>query len=153
MSPRRCHQHSVVSAVREYCDENNNQLRSYWDDENLSIDWSPLFVIEIILKIDRGKYSKVFEVYDIKKHSEICNKILKSVMNSKMKWEIKTNIIQLSNTIKDTVSRILSLQPRFTDFDVKHYINEILKALDYCHSCSVMHRDTHPIAVCIDCTL
>merc|ERR1712228_644993 len=162
---------SVVSVAREYCDVNNHQPRSYWDYESLSIDWSTPFDYEIIRKIGRGKYSEVFEGFDIKKKSPICIKILKPVKKSKIKREIKIlknlkggpNIIQLLDTVKDPVSRIPSLifeyvnntnfktlYPTFTDFDVRYYIYELLKALDYCHSCGIMHRDVKPHNVMID---
>merc|ERR1712087_657677 len=136
------------------------------DYESLTIDWSTPFDYEIIRKIGRGKYSEVFEGFDIKKQSPICIKILKPVKKSKIKREIKIlqnlkggpNVIQLLDTVKDPVSRIPSLifeyvnntnfktlYPTFTDFDVRYYIFEILKALDYCHSCGIMHRDVKPV--------
>lgn len=37
-----------------------------------------------------------------------------------------------------------TLYPRLTDFDVRYYILELLKALDFCHSQGIMHRDVKP---------
>jgi casein kinase II subunit alpha len=42
------------------------------------------------------------------------------------------------------------LYPKFTDFDVRYYILELLKALDFCHSKGIMHRDVKPHNVMID---
>eukprot|EP01015_Nassula_variabilis_P000836 TRINITY_DN10463_c0_g1_i3.p1 TRINITY_DN10463_c0_g1~~TRINITY_DN10463_c0_g1_i3.p1 ORF type:complete len:214 (+),score=35.29 TRINITY_DN10463_c0_g1_i3:66-707(+) len=35
-------------------------------------------------------------------------------------------------------------------FDVRYYMYEILKALDYCHSMGIMHRDVKPHNIMID---
>lgn len=43
-----------------------------------------------------------------------------------------------------------SLYPKFNDFDVRFYISELLKALDFCHSKGIMHRDVKPHNVMID---
>ncbi|KAL6167948.1 Casein kinase II subunit alpha' [Exserohilum turcicum] len=43
-----------------------------------------------------------------------------------------------------------SLYPKFQDFDVRFYIFELLKALDFCHSKGIMHRDVKPHNVMID---
>lgn len=43
-----------------------------------------------------------------------------------------------------------SLYPKFNDFDVRYYILELLKALDFCHSKGIMHRDVKPHNVMID---
>jgi casein kinase II subunit alpha len=42
------------------------------------------------------------------------------------------------------------LYREFTDFDVKYYIYEIFRALDYCHSKGVIHRDVKPQNIMID---
>lgn len=42
------------------------------------------------------------------------------------------------------------LYPKFTDYDVRYYIFELLKALDFCHSSGIMHRDVKPHNVMID---
>ena len=33
------------------------------------------------------------------------------------------------------------LYPTFTDYDIRYYMYELLKALDFCHSKGIMHRD------------
>lgn len=43
-----------------------------------------------------------------------------------------------------------SLYPKFNDIDVRYYISELLKALDFCHSKGIMHRDVKPHNVMID---
>lgn len=43
-----------------------------------------------------------------------------------------------------------SLYPKFNDIDVRYYILELLKALDFCHSKGIMHRDVKPHNVMID---
>ena len=37
-----------------------------------------------------------------------------------------------------------SLIPQMSDMEIRFYLMELLKALDYCHSRGVMHRDVKP---------
>ncbi|KAG0669348.1 Casein kinase II subunit alpha [Maudiozyma exigua] len=73
------------------------------------------------------------------------------------------NIIQLFDIIKDPISRTPALifeyvenvdfrilYPKLTDYDMRYYMMELLKALDYCHSMGIMHRDVKPHNVMID---
>lgn len=73
------------------------------------------------------------------------------------------NIIQLFDIIKDPISKTPALvfeyvenvdfrilYPKLTDYDMRYYMFELLKALDYCHSMGVMHRDVKPHNVMID---
>lgn len=73
------------------------------------------------------------------------------------------NIVQLFNVVRDPISRTPALvfehvnnvdfrilYPKFTALDIKFYMFELLKALDYCHSMGVMHRDVKPHNVMID---
>ncbi len=40
--------------------------------------------------------------------------------------------------------------PQLTDFDCRFYIYEVFRALNYCHSMGIMHRDVKPHNVMID---
>ncbi|KAI8542044.1 hypothetical protein RHMOL_Rhmol08G0108500 [Rhododendron molle] len=73
------------------------------------------------------------------------------------------NIIKLLDIVRDQQSKTPSLifeyvnntdfkmlYPTLSDFDIRYYIYELLKALDYCHSQGIMHRDVKPHNVMID---
>lgn len=89
----------------------------------------------------------------------------------KIKREIKIlqnlsggpNVISLLDVVRDPQSKTPAiiteyvnntdfkvLYPKFNDFDVRYYIFELLKALDFCHSQGIMHRDVKPHNVMID---
>lgn len=42
------------------------------------------------------------------------------------------------------------LYQTLTDYDIRYYLYELLKALDYSHSMGIMHRDVKPHNVMID---
>jgi casein kinase II subunit alpha len=98
-------------------------------------------------------------------------KILKPVKKKKIKREIKilqnlaggVNVIKLLDVVREPSTKTPSLvfeyvnntdfkalYPTLTDYDIRYYINELLKALDFCHSQGIMHRDVKPHNVMID---
>ena len=122
-------------------------------------------------KIGRGKYSEVFAGMNVVNNTKCVIKILKPVKKKKIKREIKIlqnlrggiNVIQLLDIVIDAQSKTPALifeyinntdfkvlDPTLTDYDVRFYIFELLKALDYCHSNGIMHRDVKPHNVMID---
>lgn len=160
-----------ISIAREYPDVNQNMPQSYWDYDNLEIKWNGQDNYEIIRKLGRGKYSEVFEGINVVSTKKCVIKVLKPIKKRKIKREVKIlqnlcggpNVIQLLDIVRDPQSKTPALifehvnntdfkvlYPTLTDLDVRYYINELLRALDFCHSRGIMHRDVKPHNVMID---
>eukprot|EP00127_Corallochytrium_limacisporum_P001050 Clim_evm13s35 gene=Clim_evmTU13s35 len=162
---------SSVSRARVYADININKPRSAWDYDKFQITWGGQDKYEVVRKLGRGKYSEVFEGVDVTQDRKVVVKILKPVKKKKIKREIMIlqalrggpNIIQLLDVVRDPQSKTPSLifeyvnnidykvlYPTFTDYDIRFYLYKVLQALDYCHSCGIMHRDVKPHNIMID---
>lgn len=152
-------------------DANQQLPRSYWDYDSGNITWGVLENYEVVRKIGRGKYSEVFEGINVVNYQKCVIKVLKPVEKKKIKREIKIlqslsggpNIVTLLDVVRDSQSKtpsviteyvnntdFRSLYPKFVDYDVRYYIFELLKALDFCHSKGIIYRDVKPHNVMID---
>jgi casein kinase II subunit alpha len=135
------------------------------------VNWGVQDNYEVVRKIGRGKYSEVFEGVKVADGDKCVIKILKPVMKKKIKREIMIlqnlcggpNIVKLLDRVRDPASKtpclifeyinntdFKQLYPTFTDYDIRFYMFEILKALDYSHSMGIMHRDVKPHNVMIE---
>ncbi|KAL5988164.1 Homeobox protein HD-6 [Asimina triloba] len=160
-----------MSKSRVYTDVNVLRPKDYWDYESLTVQWGDQDDYEVVRKVGRGKYSEVFEGINTTSSERCIIKILKPVKKKKIKREIKIlqnlcggpNIVKLLDIVRDQHSKTPSLifefvnstdfkilYPTLTDYDIRYYIYELLKALDYCHSQGIMHRDVKPHNVMID---
>ncbi|CDS37336.1 casein kinase ii subunit alpha [Echinococcus multilocularis] len=161
----------LQSRARIYADVNLNKPREYWDYENYTINWGDQDDYQIVRKLGRGKYSEVFQGINVTNNTNCVIKVLKPVKKKKIRREIKIlenlrgaeNIISLLAAVKDPVSRtpalifeyvdnkdFKDLYQNLTDYDIRFYMFELLRALDACHSMGIMHRDVKPHNVMID---
>jgi len=158
-----------------YAEVNEKKHEWYYDYQNqTSIVFNSTEDYSVLQKIGRGKYS---DVYKADRCGDICVvKLLKpmkniALYNKKVKREIKIlqnitggpNCIRLFDIVKDPVSSILgfvfewvdnesfmTLYPSFKDHDVRYYMYQLLRAVHFCHSRGIMHRDIKPQNVMID---
>jgi len=171
----RNHTPESLSVSDVYAYANKRRPSSYWDYMNQT---NIVFNIPedycVLQKIGRGKYSEVFKADRC--GDECVVKVLKplknkQLMDKKIKREIKIlqnitggpNCIQLLDIVEEPVYKIKAfvfewvdnepfrtLYPSLTDRDVRYYIYQLLRALHFCHSVGIMHRDVKPHNVMIN---
>lgn len=158
-----------ISSV--YPDANSSKPNEYWEYESLAVSWGSQDDYEVVRKVGRGKYSEVFEGVNITTSEKCIIKILKPVKKKKIKREIKIlqnlhggpNVIKLLDVVRDPASRTPSLifeyvnntdfkvlYPTLSDYDIRYYMFQLLRALDFSHSRGIMHRDVKPHNIMID---
>ena len=162
---------NMANLPKYYANANSTRPPEYSDYENLGVAWGRQDDYEINQKLGHGKYSEVFDGMCSLTDQQVVIKILKPVKKAKIKREIKIlmnlaggpNIIRLLDVVKDSASHTPSLifehvnnhhfrmlYPTLPDFEVRYYVYEVLKALDYSHSMGIVHRDVKPHNIMID---
>ncbi|GAM18498.1 hypothetical protein SAMD00019534_016730, partial [Acytostelium subglobosum LB1] len=161
----------LKNIARVYDNVNSLQPSEYYEYENYKLDWSLPDKYEVINKVGRGKYSEVFCGVNAETGQDVVIKILKPVFKQKIQREIKIlrnlkggpNIIELLDIVRDPTSRkkslifpladnmdIRELINYLNDTDLRYYMFELLKAIDYTHSKGIIHRDIKPHNIAID---
>lgn len=68
---------ATPSQSRVYADVNAHKPREYWDYESHVVEWGNQDDYQVVRKLGRGKYSEVFEGFNVANNEKIVIKILK----------------------------------------------------------------------------
>ena len=159
------------SKPRLYSEVNENKKQEELDYSCVPITWGKQENYEILRKLGRGKYSDVYEGIDIINQNKVVIKILKPIKKIKVLREIKilralegcNGIPRILDIVKENNTKtaalvmdhfenqdIIALFSKLDDLDIRYYLYEMLKILDFAHSRGIIHRDLKPSNVLID---
>ncbi|CCW70418.1 unnamed protein product, partial [Phytomonas sp. Hart1] len=148
---------------------------AYWDYQAAVIDFNhDLDAYDVHQKIGQGKYSEVFRGWNRGTGRPCVLKILKPVRYHKVQREISIlqnlcggpNVVRLLDVLKDARTNTVVLVTEYVenavtlrwlmskslleDFDLRYYVYEILRTLDFAHRRGIFHRDIKPHNIMID---
>lgn len=161
---------ALRTIAREHAYVTSTKPRSYWDD-SCHVIWGSQDHYDVLEQVGKGKYGEVFLGVEVCTNREVVIKIMRPVKEQRLRREIKIlqlmsggpNIIKLLEVVRDADTKTPSfifepvkawnlkqLHGSLTDNDIRYYIFQLLRALEFCHSKGVMHRDVKPANVLID---
>jgi casein kinase II subunit alpha len=161
--------YNEVTVSKVYVDANEKRGPEWYDIENWELPKGSLEPYEILDWIGTGKYSDVFT--GLKDDEVVAIKVLKPVRPQKYNREAKIllnlrggpNIVKLYDVLQNPKTMQYSfvfeyveesdyndLFPNITDMETRLYLYQLLKALDFAHSCGIMHRDVKPLNILFD---
>ncbi|KAI9101210.1 casein kinase 2 alpha subunit [Phlyctochytrium arcticum] len=161
----------VASVAKVYANVCESVPPSYSDWENFEISWIDGSNYHRQHLVGHGKYSHVYSAVRQSDGRLFAIKYLKAVRARKFRREVLIlqnlrhgpNIIEAYGCFfsQETAAPAIvfkyirnddwkELYPTLTQNDVRHYMFQLLRSLDFCHSRGIMHRDVKPQNILID---
>ena len=160
---------ATVSKI--YSDVLEHKPRKYWDYQNFNPQYDDIEKYSLTCKLSSGRYSEVFEAIDDSTDEKCVVKVLKPIITNRVKREIRMleelngefNVIKLKAVVLTPPQTALIFEHvnsvgfdkmflTLSEFEVRYYTYELLKALNYCHSKGIMHRDVKPHNIIVNRT-
>jgi len=157
---------------RVYADVNVQRPVEYSDTSRVHVHWGNRDDYKAGRFLGHGKFGDAFKAIRNRDNQVCVLKVLRGTMSTtRIRREVKAlqnlrkgpNIVRLLDVVRDDKGLNKSLvfeyvnntsyrrlYESFTDYDVRYYIFQVLKALDYAHSNGIMHRDIKPSNLAID---
>jgi casein kinase II subunit alpha len=160
--------YALRTVSRAHADVNNERGPGWYEHERWDFPRVTPDGYEIADWIGTGKYSDVFIGYH--KGRKVALKVLKPVRPVKYNREARIllnlkggpNIVELLEIVEEPETHQLTfvfeyaeavehgLVQTFSELEVAHYFYQLLRALYYCHSNGIMHRDIKPQNILYD---
>ena len=161
----------VITVARDYANVSEARGVSYYDYPRYSLTWNDPAKYVLTKFLGRGKYGEVFAGLNSETNDTLVVKVLKPIRKEKLKREVSilrhlaggVNIIGFIDVVRDAETRTPSyifelVEARdhrefygtLSPEEVRYYLFEVLRALEYAHSQGIIHRDVKPHNIMIN---